>query len=232
MAFLNVRGVVVTDETSQPQEINANQTMSAVTALARQAFSGCDAASITVIEDGHPHTVAATHDLATAIDERQYSIDDGPCLHSARTCKTVRVDSYAREHDWPPVSDEAMAQGVLSSLSLPLVVEERAVGALNLYSFATAAFAESEEAQQVVGLAVSAAFADITLLEQAKNLAQNLAIALEHRDIIGQAKGVLMATSGVGSDEAFAMLRAASQRSNRKLYDIADEIVRRRSESN
>jgi GAF domain-containing protein len=204
--------------------------MSAVAALATSAFRGCDAASITVVEDGHFHTATATDDDALAIDEQQYASDDGPCLQAIRTQKTIRVDSFVEDRRWQDVAAAALGRGKHSSLSLPLVTEGRAFGAMNLYASAERAFTESEEeAGKVFAAPAAVAIAGATSLTQATELAHHLALALEHRDVIGQAKGILMATTGVSSDAAFSMLRAASQRGNQKLYAVAEEIVLRRS---
>jgi GAF domain-containing protein len=207
-----------------------DEIMSAVAELATSAFRGCDAASVTVVEDGHPCTASSTHEDAVAIDEKQYECDDGPCLMAIRVQKTIRVDSFTDDERWPDVARAALDRGKRSSLSLPLVVDDRAFGALNLYSSRDRAFAESEEeAGKLFAAPAAVAIVGASSLAQATDLAHNLALAVEHRDIIGQAKGILMATSGVSSDDAFAMLVGASQRSNRKLYDIAEEIVARRS---
>ncbi len=61
--------------------------------------------------------------------------------------------------------------------------------------------------------------------QQLQDEIHHLRRALEHRDVIGQAKGILMATSRISDDQAFAMLRTASQRRNTKLHDIAASIV-------
>jgi GAF domain-containing protein len=204
--------------------------MFAVAELATSAFRACDAASITVVEDGHAHTATATHEDALAIDEMQYEADDGPCLTAIRTLKTIRVDSFADDGRWEDVAGAALGRGKHSSLSLPLVIDARAFGALNLYSSLQSAFTEAEEeAGKLFAAPAAVAIAGATSLTQATTLARNLALALEHRDIIGQAKGILMATNGVSADEAFAMLTSASQRENRKLYAIAEEIVSRRT---
>jgi GAF domain-containing protein len=206
------------------------EVISAVAELAHEAFRGCDAASITLVEDGgHPHTIASTHDAAAAIDEQQYESGGGPCLEAIRVREPIRVDSYKVDDRWEAVAEEARGQSVGSSLSLPLVAEGRAIGALNLYSFSEASFSGSEDFGKLFAMPAAIAVAGARALDEATALAHNLALALEHRDVIGQAKGILMATSGVSSDDAFAMLRAASQRRNRKLYEIAEEIVRRRS---
>lgn len=203
--------------------------MSAVAKLATSAFPGCDAASVTVVDDGHSLTAAASDEDAMAIDEQQYVSDDGPCLTALRTRKAIRVDAFADDERWPDVAREALGRGKRSALSLPLVADNRAVGALNMYASRERAFTEGEEETGKIFAAPAAvAIVGATSLAHATALARNIALAVEHRDIIGQAKGILMATSGVSSDDAFAMLVAASQRSNRKLYSVAEEIVNRR----
>jgi GAF domain-containing protein len=137
-----------------------------------------------------------------------------------------RVDSTATDPRWPEFLRHAREEGVGSILAYPLVVRQDGLGALNLYAKAERAFGAAEER---IGLSF-ATHASITLShaqgywrqEQAR---QHLEVALTTRGVIDQAKGVLMARTGRSAEEAFESLRRASQRTNRKVFDLAQEIV-------
>jgi AmiR/NasT family two-component response regulator len=110
---------------------------------------------------------------------------------------------------------------------VPLPYQGATIGALNIYSTHPAAFASTEslsaglEAAEVIAVAVANADAHWQLGEQARNMR----VAMDSRAVIEQAKGVLMAQRKVDAEQAFEILREASQRYNRKLRDIALGIV-------
>jgi GAF domain-containing protein len=203
---------------------NVEETLGAVVHLAHRSIRGCDAASVTVVSGGRPKTTVSTRQLADVVDKHQYSADDGPCLEAMRQRRTVRVDAFDGAR-WRRFGPAALQSGVQSSLSLPLVVGDEVLGALNLYSMRPGAFDGSETAGEVFARQAAITLANATAFYRAAELAANLARALEHRDVIGQAKGILMATDNVSPEQAFGRLRAFSQRSHRKLHDVARDIV-------
>jgi GAF domain-containing protein len=202
-------------------------TLEAVAELAQQAIPGCDAASVTFVENGKPRATSSTAEVAASIDRHQYSRNEGPCLEAIRSRMTVRVDSYDDESRWPAFLPAVRSEGIRSSLSIPLVALDDAVGALNMYSRVAAGFAQAEPAGEVFAARAAVTIANARSYHRATDLARNLTLALDHRDVIGQAKGILIAQDGVTSEEAFDILRRASQRSNRKVYELAAEIVAR-----
>lgn len=202
-------------------------TLEAVAELALQTVPGCDAASVTVVENGKPRTTVSTAEVAASIDRHQYGRDEGPCLEAIRSQITVRVDSYDDEVRWPAFVPAVRSEGIHSSLSLPLVALDDPVGALNLYSRSRAGFEFAEPVGEAFASRAAVTVANARAYYRATDLARNLTLALEHRDVIGQAKGILIAQDGVTSEEAFDILRRASQRSNRKVYELAAEIVAR-----
>jgi GAF domain-containing protein len=194
-------------------------------------LDGCSSASITLIERDRASTIAATGDLAAVVDEAQYAAGAGPCLLAARTQRVVGVPRVEREERWPEFARAAARAGVGSSLSVPLdLPDPQMFGALNCYASEPEAFAQPEEriirsfAAQAAAV-VSNAIVYWGALDQAANLAK----AMETRAVIEQAKGILMATQRCTPDAAFDLLRRASQRENRKLRDLAQEIVDRTS---
>ena len=162
------------------------------------------------------------------IDQAQYEVGEGPCLEAWRTKGPVMIESTVEEGPWPEFRRTAADHGVLSTLSLPLVAGEVSLGALNFYAPERSAFAPHD----VEGASTFATQAAVVLANaqgywDAYDYGQRLSVAMETRGVIDQAKGILMAQSAVDSAEAFELLRHASQRENRKLRDIATEIVQR-----
>ena len=104
-------------------------------------------------------------------------------------------------------------------MAIRLFVEEDTMGALNLYCSAPDAFDESDVALATV-FAVHASVA-ISAARREEGLEQKA----ESRDVIGRAKGILMAPIRCRDEEAFALLRSASQRMNVKVRDIAQQLV-------
>lgn len=208
---------------------SVDETLEAIARAACDTIGDCDTVSVTVLSEGRLHTSTATSEVAAALDSLQYETEAGPCLDAMRTGEPVRVDDLDRDPRWPKLARAAGEHGVRSALGLPLAAGEGPVGSLNLYSFTLASFQGAEPVARAFAAQATVTLANATAFHQATDLAYNLAIALERRDTIGQAKGILMARQGVGPDEAFDLLRRASQRSNRKLHDIAVEIVERRA---
>ena len=115
---------------------------------------------------------------------------------------------------------------MLSTMSLPLVAHDQGLGALNLYSRTAGAFSDDDEQLGLVlAEQASVAVANAEVYWRTKELTDELEQALQSRDVIGQAKGILMAREGFNADQAFDVLRRASQRSNLKLREVAEEIV-------
>jgi GAF domain-containing protein len=210
-------------------ETGVERMLESVTRLAASSLPGCEAASVTLVRDGRPTTPACTPEFAVDVDRWQYDTREGPCLAAIGTGAIVRVDSFAEDGRWPRLAERAAQEGVKSALSVPLLVGEQVLGALNLYSTEAGAFAGKEDHAVLFGRQASITLANAHALHRAEQLARQLAQALENRDVIGQAKGIIMAAQDLSSDEAFDVLRRASQRANRKLHEVARDIVERRN---
>ena len=166
--------------------------------------------------------------MALAADELQYEHGYGPCMDAGRGGVLLRVDDMRTEQRWPDyVAHVLTATPVLSSLSIPLPYQGSSIGALNNYSTSPppsprrSRSAPGTDVAEVIAVAVANADAHAQLFDQARNMR----VAMESRAVIEQAKGVLMAQRHVDADQAFEILREASQRYNRKLRDIAFGIV-------
>jgi GAF domain-containing protein len=198
-----------------------------ITTIAAGGIPGADATSITLIRGDRAFTAACSDDLALAADELQYDEGAGPCMDAGRGGVVLRVDDMRTETRWPTYVPRVLPTGVRSSLSVPLPFQGTSIGALNNYARTASAFASDAslaaalEVAEVVAVVVANATAHAELGEQARNMR----LAMESRAVIEQAKGVLMAQRRIDADQAFDVLRDASQRYNRKLRDIAQGIV-------
>jgi GAF domain-containing protein len=205
-------------------EETVDTTLRRVAALSVSSIPACNAAGVSLAHDGQITTSVATDGVALRVDSHQYSVDEGPCLEAVRTGHQVRIDSMKNETRWPKFT-KAAATEVSASLSLPLRVRGAVVGALNLYSTsrpfldADRGVGEAFAEQAAVALANAQAYA------KTRELVDQLTQALESRDVIGQAKGLIMEREGIGADEAFNVLRRASQARNVKLRDIAQQLI-------
>ncbi len=203
------------------------EVLTEVVGIARRALPGAEASSITLIRDDKAFTAAYDGQIAMDADELQYERGYGPCLDAGRAGELFLVTDMRTEERWPDYARHAAERGVGSSLSVPLPYQGSSIGALNNYSSQPAAFAGPEslraglDVAEVVAVAVANADAHAQLGEQARNMR----LAMESRAVIEQAKGVLMAQRHVDAEQAFEILREASQRYNRKLRDIALGIV-------
>jgi GAF domain-containing protein len=177
------------------------------------------AAGITTVERGHFSTAAETDEILGVIDQVQYRHNDGPCVRSLREEITVRSDDLTDEPRWPKYAAAAVEHGLLSMMSFQLFVEADNLGALNVYADKPNAFDEDDENAGLL-LASHAAVAI-----SGKRVEANLRTALESRDIIGQAKGILMERFRLNADQAFQLLVAVSQHQHRKLRDVADDLA-------
>src|SRR3954451_1216085 len=187
---------------------------------------GAEACGLTLEQAGRGMTVTYSGELASRGDERQYELDDGPCLEAMRTGEVVSVVDMSQERRWGRYPGRAVEAGVCASLSLPLTVGERGRGALTLYASSPHAFTDTDEraAQNWAAQAGGALSVAWRMAERQDGLG-HLTEALVTRQEIGQAVGLLMAQRRCTAEEAFALLKSASQRSNEKLRDAAGRMI-------
>ncbi|WP_406829759.1 GAF and ANTAR domain-containing protein [Pedococcus sp. KACC 23699] len=182
---------------------------------------------ITMRRDRQVVTAAHSDDFAMLLDNVQYSSGQGPCLQALHTGRRVDVPDLAADGRWPKYRDSALANGVGSSVSLPLRVNGDTVGALNLYNKRPHTFTDSDIAI-LESYAQQAAIALALLLRQAHHevVQREMLEGVATRALIDQAIGILMAQRKVTASEALAVLREQSQNSNRKVSSLATELIR------
>ncbi|MDT5006791.1 MAG: hypothetical protein QOJ24_3967 [Mycobacterium sp.] len=200
---------------------------------AARAVPGADAVSITVLSDPEPRTAACTDDLMLGLDREQYTAGRGPCLEAAQTRQAVRVSTDVEQQRWPEFVAAARQQGVLASLSSPLIVapahdedEGELVGSLNIYSRSTAAFDPFDDLLvRLYTVTASQAITNARRWQSSRETVTQLEAALNSRSVIDQAKGAVRTRTGCTADEAFATLVDLSQRKNIKLRDVAQQLL-------
>lgn len=201
-------------------EPDLDQTLQAVVGAAADNIAGADYAGITRIDrNGRVGTPAATDELVPRIDQAQYETNEGPCLDAIRYDATIRCDDLQADERWPRFAARALELGVKSMLSFQLFVRDRELGAPNLYSREPHVFDDSTE-QIGLLLASHAAVAMVGAESQ-----HNLLAAVQHREVIGRATGILMERHKMTGDQAFALLIRTSSVTNRKVRDIAEELT-------
>ena len=204
------------------------ETLTRVAHFAEQALPAAAMTGITMLVDGRARTAVFTDEAAPEIDSAQYETGIGPCLDAFRHRRIVRIDDTTKDDQWAPFSEAAAACGVRSTLSIPLVANHEGLGAMNLYSRTPNGFSEEDEdVAAQFGVQAAIVLANAQAYWDAHQLSQNLATAMQSRAVIEQAKGILMGAQGCSADEAFQILVRASQRENRKLREIAEELVGR-----
>jgi GAF domain-containing protein len=164
-------------------------------------------------------TVAQTDELVDTVDKVQYETGEGPCMDAAWAHETFRVDDLVADARWPKFGPAAADLGIRSILAFRLYVVADDFGALNVYSSEPAAF--DDDSQHVGQL--FATHAAVALAGSRRE--RQLTDAISSRDLIGQAKGILMHRHRVSGDQAFQILIKASQDSNIKLREVATFLV-------
>jgi len=211
------------------RQLSMEGLLQTVADLTKTVMPGNPEASVLLLVRDRPTTVVSTGELATDLDERQYEKGHGPCLHAARTGEVTEIPDTRADDRWPDYTPRAVERGNLSSLSVPLAIDQDAQvsGALNIYARRPDAFDEDSRsvATRFAPYAAVAA-GNLYAYQSARDMADHLQTALESRAVIDQAKGILMERYKLTADQAFQVLARHSMQSNRKLRTVADELVR------
>ena len=182
-------------------------------------------ASITLLRDEGATTAAFTSEQALALDEMQYERGYGPCIEAALVGVVVEIPDGRTEDRWPTYIPTFLDHGAVSALAVPVPAPHLSAG-LNLYAPVAEAFSEEDKRTAVEFAAHAAvALANLDALQNARELAEHLRAAMQFRSVIEQGKGILIERHKVTADQAFGLLAQASMRSNRKLRDIAENLV-------
>jgi GAF domain-containing protein len=200
--------------------VEADDLVSRIVGEAVRLVPAARHAGVIVLDgDKHVRTVFASDVVPRQLDALQMQMDTGPCLTAARKQIVVRMHDIAADTRWSEFRRAAKECDVASMLCVPLFVDDRLLGTLSLYGEQPDVFRDGVEPIARLLATVSAvALADSFQRERMER-------ALRNRDVIGQAKGILMIRHGVQADTAFEMLRTHSQRTNNKLVAVAERVV-------
>jgi len=201
------------------EESDAHQMLSHIVAAAITDISGAMYAGLSLFTEAGVFTDAASDPLVEKVDSAQYASGEGPCLDAGTHHRVVRANDLTDEQRWPEFAARAVELGINSMLAVHLFSEDDSIGALNLYSTEIGAFDDDDENTALL-IGVHAAIAMSSARQR-----ENFAIALTSRDLIGQAKGILMERHKIGSQQAFEMLVWASQHSHTKLRGVAETLA-------
>ncbi|GAA4879926.1 GAF and ANTAR domain-containing protein [Actinomycetospora straminea] len=203
------------------EEEGVEHTLALVVRGAIQTVPHVEQAGISLVEEGRRvEAHVPSDDVVRRIDELQNELGEGPCLDSIwYEQRTVIDDMSEAEHRWPRYAKAAQDLGIGSLMSFQLFAQRGSAGALNLYASRPHVFDESTTDAGRLFAAQAA-----LVLHGAQRI-QGLHTALESRDVIGQAKGILMERFGVGQAQAFSMLVESSQNTNMKLVKVAEWLT-------
>jgi GAF domain-containing protein len=204
----------------QEEHGDVEGTLQAITAAAVRTVPHADECGISyVIGRRKIEPRAWTSDLPRMVDSLQERLGQGPCMDAVWEQEVVRVDDVVADERWPEFARQVCGLGVGSMVCFQLFVAGDQLGALNMYARTRCAF--DDESQDIGLLFASHAAVALAGAEQEHNLLAGMGT----RDVIGQAKGILMERHKLTADQAFAVLARVSQEMNRKLIDVACELT-------
>ena len=214
--FAEISGVLLA-------EPDVQRTLDKMCALLVATVEGCNHAVVTVVRNQQFESPAASDDVGPVVDAIQFEVDDGPCVEAIREHQTVVTDDLITETRWPQFSRRAVEEtGVRSMLAFRLFVAADTLGSLNLYSKQPGAFTEESLA---VGT-IFAAHASVALrAARTKEDLARLREVVETRELIGQAKGILMGRRGISSEAATELLCRGAERLKIELRELARRVV-------
>jgi anti-anti-sigma factor len=194
--------------------------------LARVCIAGADGVSVSLRRHGRLGTVAATDQTVSNMDANQYDTGEGPCIDASVEGLRFHAEALDAESRWPAFTPRARELGIKAILSSPLLVRDRPVGALNIYSLTPRVFsAKDEELARMFASEASKILSDAGVDVTDDQVALKFQSALRGREVIAQAQGVLMDRGGVTEDVAYDALRRLSLHSGLTLRAKAEDVV-------
>jgi GAF domain-containing protein len=188
---------------------------------------GAEYAGVTVTRNAKQiDTPATTHKWPLLLDEIQQRHGEGPCLTAAWEEKIIHVADLTTDERFPLYARDALTETPIRSvMAFQMWIAGEQMGALNVYAETAHAFGpQTREIGLVFASHSSVAWNAARRDEQFKR-------ALTSRDVIGQAKGMLMERYGVNAIQAFDLLRKLSQDSNTPLIQIAADLIEKQQSS-
>jgi GAF domain-containing protein len=201
--------------------------LQSVAELATEVMPSNPEASVSLLINDRSSTAVFTGRLALDCDESQYGRGYGPCLHAAGSGELVEVADARIETRWRDYMERAVEHGALSSLSVPLPINEGIAGAINVYARKPHAFDEDSRSVATRFASYAAVVAaNMYAYEEARDLIEHLERRVESRAVIERATGILMERYELTADQSLQALTRAARRTDTKARDIADTLVR------
>jgi ANTAR domain/GAF domain len=189
---------------------------------APRVVAGCDHASLMLARGDGYETAAASDEVARHIDKLERELGEGPCVDAIED-EAGQIDpDISKQSAWPRLAARVLADTPVRGMAgYRIILEGKKVGALNLFSDTPGALERNGDEG-----AVLAAFTSVALMSVAnRERADSLRRGLESNREVGKAIGLLMAAHHIGSEEAFEVLRKASNDMNMKLTEVAREVI-------
>jgi hypothetical protein len=200
-------------------EVGAQATLGEIMHLAVQTVDACEHAGVSIVEDRKVSSAATSDDVPAIVDRLQTQTGEGPCLDAIKQHDVFYTGRLSKERRWPQFSSQAHAESGVESILAFRLFADGTLGALNLYSTRPDAFDDHD-------IAVGAVFAAHSAVAwSTSRTIESLKSGMTSGQMIGQAIGMLRARQNLSEEEAFDVLRRASQRMNVKLRSVAEQIV-------
>jgi GAF domain-containing protein len=232
--FARVSGMLLTEHVAGPA-------IGKIAQAALESIPGSIGAGATLIDaQGRATSRASTSALVEEADSLQYELGEGPCLSAWAGASTIRVDNAATETRWPRWAAASAQLGLISCLSVPLLLPAghgtgrgEAIGALKVYADHPDAFdAGSENLLELLAAPAAVIIANIQVHESAEQLSASLKDSLRSRSAIDMAKGVLMERLNLDERGALRALTRRSRQEGARLSAIALNVLDRTAEPN
>jgi hypothetical protein len=204
---------------------SVTNTLLSVVDLAVSTIEGCDFAGLFLIDTGVLTTPVHTDPLVVEVDSLQHQTNERPCLDAIAQRLIFYAEDLDKDLRWPHFAPLATGAGVRSVLALPLAADAQ-LGALNLYARYPSAFGVVDRAKAAILVSMaSLALSVARSHEDEERRAANFHAALSSRETIGEAMGILMERERITPEQAFDVLRRASQHLNVKLREVAQNLI-------
>jgi GAF domain-containing protein len=201
-------------------------TLQQVVVAAKQLFDADGAGLMLIDRQGQLRWASASDQTAQALEDGQERLAQGPCMAAFSQRAPAVIRDISAEPDWGELVRVMVGEGISAALSVPVELDGSPIGTLDIYSSTPWDWDDSEiaTAQAYAGLVASLLTAAVTAKVQGR-LANQLQAALEHRWLIEQAKGMVMARERLDAQAAFERLRRAARSSSRRLAEVARDVT-------
>jgi GAF domain-containing protein len=207
-------------------EMNIEEAVREIVHTTHAMFSVDGAGLMLVDADQHLRNVGASDERLAHLEDLQIRHQEGPCVDAFDTKELVGVEDLGSDARWPAFREAAVARRVRAVLASPLPYNQDAVGVVAVLSERSRPWSAANELALLAFTDLAALLiASIIQGEQQSELAGQLQGALDSRQVIEQAKGILMGTQGISARAAYEHLRSRARAERRKLGVVCAEVV-------